>query len=183
MCARAYFLPLHQSAAKRPESRSNAEMYGILRRSCGLASLCMKNTSIKKRDVGKSEDVLCTKDLNVDDKQSVFKTCQILLAYFMTEFFRTSKIIFKKRKNTNDKSKNKLFLLFLLLLHITYLTSHYDILHFCNLCSGEKYFTIFSIIWSCFSCKIYFFSKTRLCLYKIFSSGRLTEYADTNETF
>lgn len=49
-------------------------MCGILRRSCGLTSLCMKNTSIKKiENVGKSEDVLYTKDLNVDDEQNVFK--------------------------------------------------------------------------------------------------------------
>lgn len=69
VCARLLLASASICKAKRLESRSNAEMCGILRRSCGLTSLCMKNTSIKKREnVGKSEDVLYTKDLNVDDK-------------------------------------------------------------------------------------------------------------------
>lgn len=46
-------------------------MCGILRRFCGLTSLCIK----KIENVGKSEDVLYTKDLNVDDEQNVFKIC------------------------------------------------------------------------------------------------------------
>lgn len=59
VCVRAYFLPLHHSAKQKTKiSRERRKVWEFTSVVKLLASLNMINISIKKRDVGKSENTL-----------------------------------------------------------------------------------------------------------------------------